>query len=247
VLRPLPKRTFKQLTAAERTIIRRMRSTSTVTLIAKVLEKHPSTVSRELRRNADTDGLYLDAHADAYARRRRTSAKSKGRIIENDLQLEAYVERLLAFGLSPEQIAGYMLRSGHPRPVSYRTVYRWVRRAWQGRKKYLRYRGKPRALYGSRKNDWDPGKRHISERPRMVETRERVGDWEADIVHGTQDDSRHCLLTLNDRATGFCIIRKLQAIDSHTVALAIIDALSVVPVETITCDNGVEFGRHKLI
>lgn len=108
-------------------------------------------------------------------------------------------------------------------------------------------RGRPRVPYGERKNSWDPNKRHISERPRLVEKRERVGDWEADLVHGTKDDSRHCLLTLNDRATGFGIVRKLRALDSYTVAYAIIGALADLPVETITCDNGFEFGRHKLI
>ena len=39
------------------------------------------------------------------------------RIIDNDLSLEAYVEKLLRFGLSPEQIAGYMGRSHHQRTM----------------------------------------------------------------------------------------------------------------------------------
>jgi len=180
VLSPLPTKHFTQLTAAEREIVRRMRPRNTLTLIAKVLGKHRSTISRELRRNVDKDGVYSEQHADAYARRRRERAKAKSRLIENDLQLEAYVERLLRFGLSPEQIAGYMRRSLHSRPLSYRTVYCWVHRAWQNRKRYLRYRGKPRVPYGTRKNSWDPNKRHISERPRLVQKRERVGDWEAD-------------------------------------------------------------------
>jgi transposase, IS30 family len=216
--------------------------------IARYLNKHPSTISREMRRNTNAAGIYFEGHAQAFAERRRLEGKAKTRIIENDLQLEAYIERMLKFGLSPEQIAGYMRRRPHhERAVSYRTVYRWVHRSWQSRKKYLRYRGKPRVPYGQRKNSWDPEKRHISERPRVVEKRERIGDWEADLVHGTQDDSRECILTLNERATGFAIGRKISAIDSTSVASKIIAALDDLPVETLTCDNGFEFGRHKKI
>jgi IS30 family transposase len=224
-----------------------MRGTSSLALIARTLQKHPSTVSRELRRNRNVDGMYYEVHADGKAVKRRKESKTDARIIDNDLQLQAYVERLLKFGLSPEQIAGYMRRHAHARPVSYRAVYRWVHREWQARKQLLRYRGKPRVPYGTKKDSWDPNKRHISERPRIVDLRERVGDWEADLVHGTQDDSRHCILTLNDRATGFGIGRKITALNSESVAYVIVDALRGVPVETITCDNGSEFGRHQLI
>jgi len=215
--------------------------------IARLLGRHRTSVWREVRRNANAGGMYYEVHAEGLLRRRRLKAREKLRVVENDLMLEEFMEKLLRFGLSPEQIAGYMRRSGHRRPVSYRTVYRWVHRRWQGRKALLRFGGKTRAAYGSRKGSWDANKRHISERPRIVEMRQRVGDWEADLVHGTQDDSRHCLLTLNDRATGFCIIRKLTALDALTVSVAIIGALSGFPAETITCDNGFEFGRHRRI
>ena len=52
------------------------------------------------------------------------------------------------------------------------------------------------------------GKRHISERPAVVSTRGRLGDWEADTVMGT--GSSHCLLTLVERRSGFAFIRKLK-------------------------------------
>jgi transposase, IS30 family len=247
---PLPSsdaKKFTHLTERERGIIRIMYRHSSLAFVARTIQKDPSTVSREIRRNRNIDGVYYEVHADSRAKRRRLAAKAGARIIENDLQLQGYIERLFTFGLSPEQIAGYMRRQNHERPLSYRTLYRWTHRDWQARKKYLRYRGKPRVPYGRKKDSWDPHKRHISERPRIVEKRERVGDWEADLVHGTQDDSRHCILTLNDRATGFCIARKVVALDSTSMAYVMIDALRHVPVQTITCDNGSEFGRHRLV
>jgi len=216
-----------------------------VRYIAEVLGKHRSTIFREIRRNKNAGGLYYEQHAQSFLRKRRIEARAGFRVIENNPVLEEYVEKLLEFGLSPDQICGHGRRVDRNPELSYRTIYRWVHRAWQSRKRLLRHHGKPRAPYGSRKAAWDPNKRHISKRPAVVAKRERVGDWEADLVHGTQDDSRHCLLTLNDRATGFCIVRKLTAIDSNTVARAIIGALQGLPVRTLTCDNGFEFGRHK--
>ena len=239
---------FSQLTLAEREIIRRMLSQKRrVREIATVLGKDRSTIFRELKRNKNAGNQYYEDHAQSFLRKRRLKARGKFRIIENDLTLEAYVENLLKFGLSPEQVAGYMIRSRHERALSYRTLYRWVHRSWQTRKALLRFRGKVRAPYGSRKNAWDPNKRHIRERPAIVQKRERVGDWEADLVHGTHDDSLHCLLTLNDRATGFCVIQKIAALDTYSVAYKIIAALSGLPVRTITYDNGFEFGRHKFL
>jgi IS30 family transposase len=94
---------------------------------------------------------------------------------------------------------------------------------------------------------WQAQKRHISERPRIVEKRERAGDWEADLVHGTQDDSRHCLLTINDRASGFVIIKKVTTLYPSSMAVIIALALKGLPVHTITVDNGIEFGHHKSI
>ena len=190
---------------------------------------------------------YLEDHAQAILRRRRVSARAQFRVIENDTLLEGQAEGLFNYGLSPDQIAGFFERVHQVQKVSRSTLYRWVHRQWQSRKGLLRFRGKVRAPYGSKRDSWDPDKRHISTRPALVEERERVGDWEADLVHGTQDDSKHSLLTLNDRATGFVVIRKLSSLSSDVSAGVIVRALEGLPVETITCDNGWEFGRHQYI
>jgi IS30 family transposase len=179
--------------------------------------------------------------------RRRKAAKAPYLIIDNDLQMEAYVEKLLQSHLSPEQIAGYMRRSGYARPVCHKTIYSWVHRRWQSRKAYLRFKGRPRVTYGARRGSWQPHKRHISERPLIVEKRRRAGDWEGDLVHGTKDDSRHALLTLNDRASGFVIIRKITTLNAFMVAHLIEIALRGLPVHTITFDNGFEFGQHQTL
>ncbi len=191
--------------------------------------------------------MYLERHAHAAMLRRRRAAKEKYRVIDADLQLAMNIESLLKNSLSPEQIAGYMKRASHLRPVCHQTIYNWIHRRWQSHKAYLRFKGRPRVPYGAGKRFWQPHKRHISQRPPVVEKRRRVGDWEGDLVHGCKDDSRHALLTLVDRASGFAIIWKVQTLYPHLVAHHVEIALRRFPVHTITFDNGFEFGHHRTI
>jgi transposase, IS30 family len=245
------KRKYSHLSLAEREVIRRMLTQKcSHREIARVLGKSRSTVWREIRRNTDAGVLYYyERHAQACARRRRKAAKAKSLIIENDLGMQDYIEDLFAKHFSPEQIVGWMRRSEYSRfrTVCQRTIYNWVHRQWQKRKSFLRFKGRPRVGYGDRKGSWQPHKRHISERPRAVEKRRRVGDWEADLVHGTQDDSRHCLLTINDRATSYVVIWKIQTLVPASVAQILAIALRGLPVHTITVDNGFEFGHHQTV
>jgi IS30 family transposase len=215
--------------------------------IARTLGKHRSTITREIHRNTNAGGIYYEVHAHASMLRRRKIAKSPSLIIDNDLQLQANIEKLFKASLSPEQIVGYMRRMGHTRRLCHKTIYNWVHRRWQTRRAYLRFKGRPRVPYGAGKNFWHPHKRHISERPAIVEKRRRAGDWEGDLVHGTRDDSRHALLTLVDRASGFGIIWKIRTLYPHMIAHIVEIALRDLPVRTITFDNGFEFGHHKTI
>ena len=215
--------------------------------IARILGKHRASICRELARNTTEIGIYYEKFAQTKTRNRRKAAKASQIVIDNDMQMEMHIESFLKRHLSPEQIAGYMRRSGYPRAVCHKTIYAWVHRKWQSRKAYLRFKGRPRIPYGVRKRSWQPQRRHISERPRIVEKRVRAGDWEGDLVHGTKDDSRHALLTLNDRASGFCIIRKVTTLSPFPMAHIIATALKDLPVHTITFDNGIEFGQHKTI
>ena len=159
--------------------------------IARLLGKHRSTIVRELKRNTNAGGIYYEVHANAWMLRRRKTAKAASLVIDRDPQLEMNLEQLLKNSLSPEQIAGYTRRAGHIRSLCHQTIYDWIHRRWQSRKTYLRFKGRPRVPYGAGKRFWQPHKRHISERPLIVEKRRRVGDWEGDLVHGVKDDSRH--------------------------------------------------------
>lgn len=240
------KKKYVQLTFAERQFIRaKLTENMRVRWIAQILGKHRSTVFREIRRNVNAAGIYDAHHAQSFLRKRRVDARKEMRIIENDVQLQMQIENLFARSLSPEQIVGYLKRQGHIRNISRQAIYEWVHRDWRDRKKYLRFKGRPRVKYGERKNSWQPGKRHIRERPALIKKRRRAGDWEGDLVHGCKDDSRHALLTLVDRASGHGVVRKVQTLRALPIAHIVAIALRGRPVRTITFDNGFEFGQHK--
>lgn len=242
-----PKRRFTQLTFDERMMLRRLLTQKhRVREIAATLGKDRSTIFREIRRNTNALGIYDPHHATGFLRKRRIAARSKFRIIENDPQLETRIENLLKEQhLSPEQIVGYMERGLNLRRVCHKTIYNWIERDWQGRKTYLRHKGRPRFAFGERKRAWQKDKRHISERPKIVEKRARAGDWEGDLVHGSKDDSRHALLTLVDRKAGVVVGHKVQTLKPHLMAHIVKIALAGRPVHTLTFDNGIEFAHHK--
>src|SRR5512133_1486311 len=92
--------------------------------IAAFLGRSPSTVSRELRRNADGLGRYraTTAHALAY---HRASRPKPGKLAQT-LALRGTVEVALAKKYSPEQIAGRLKVEFPNRPemqVSTETIY----------------------------------------------------------------------------------------------------------------------------
>jgi IS30 family transposase len=86
-----------------------------------------------------------------------------------------------------------------------------------------------------------PNRIDISERPEVVDKRERIGDWEGDTVHG---QNAH-LVTLVDRSTRFTLVRRVPNKTKETVADAMFEMLSKVHnVKTVTLDNGGEFAAH---
>ena len=240
---------YHQLNAEERIVIATLhRQGLPLGRIAQELQRHRSTVWRELERNRSPyDGWYRSAraHERAVARRRRS---------RRNQQFEpahlARVEHLLRAQWSPEQVAGHLRRHGEFR-ISHETIYRHIWRDHraggtlhqqlrgarkQRRKRYGRYDSRGRLA----------GKRLIGERPAAVETRRRIGHWEIDTVLGT---TRQCVVTLVERKTGFLLLGKLRARTTAELNRATIALIRRHPgrFRTITADNGTEFHGYPAI
>ena len=214
--------------------------------IAKEIKVHKATVSRELRRNGSGQWGYNSSRAVALARERHRE-KRKYRIDEATLKS---IESLLRCEWSPEQISERLGVEGLV-TASHETIYRHIyRNKQEGGDLYthLRRRHKYRKRihkYCSRKG-WDT-RRPISERPTIVELRERLGDWEADTIIGRE--KKGGILSLVERRSRYCLLQKVTTKSAQTVAEAV--CASLLPVKdkviTITSDNGIEFTRHQTI
>lgn len=96
--------------------------------IADRLSRAPSTIYRELKRNAHQDaelpklnGYYAVTAQDKAERRRAVHRK-----LVRYPELKAAVEEALEAGWSPEQIAGRMRLEGHQVRLSHETIYRFA-------------------------------------------------------------------------------------------------------------------------
>lgn len=217
--------------------------------IAVAIGKSPSAISRELRRNRDARN---DAYrADLAARKSNKRKKEKPKAVRFTADMRGYVEELLARKLSPEQIVGVAVAEGREM-VSHERIYQHV---WQDKKRggalhqHLRTRGKRYRKRGAAKDSRGiiPGRVDITQRPLVVEKRERFGDLEMDTIIGK--GHKGAIVTINDRATGLLRMRKVVRKEAALVAQAAIELLAPWKplLHTATSDNGKEFADHGMI
>src|SRR5436190_22805878 len=91
--------------------------------MARLMERHPSTISRELRRNATPyDGAYRPSRAQEQANGRRSRTRRWSKLTAKDWM---HVERPLSEQHSPDQISGRLRREGILE-VSYQTIYNHI-------------------------------------------------------------------------------------------------------------------------
>jgi IS30 family transposase len=241
---------YRQLAQGERYVMARMMHQGySYRAIAKVLDRSVSTISRERRRNqTHHDGRYRAEKAQQYAMARRSRTRKKS---QYSLEEWAKVTGLLERKWSPEQIAGRACAM-RLSMMSKETIYRYVKRerhaggqTWRHLRILSKFGRKRRGSPATRGRL--VGKRHISERPKAVELRVRMGHWEGDTVMGS--DMRHCVLTLVERVSGYVIIKKLTARTKEQAAAALKQAINEVrhKVRTITLDNGTEFHDYDKV
>jgi IS30 family transposase len=239
---------FKHLTMEEREVISQMHFAGhSRAAIARRLGRDPSTIGRELTRNAAKDGTYsaCSAQQQAAARRRDRPRRVKMEAPETNM----YVRMRLTQRWSPDQIAGRLKREFPDDPrrrVSHQTIYDWIKQDddrvhWQ---QCLRRGGRRRPQRDDRGKL--PACVSIASRPRIVDSRRRFGDWEGDTIVG----KRHTggVVTLNERKSGYLITRKVKDRTARRVRRAITQRMSQLPPavrRTLTLDNGKEFSEHE--
>jgi IS30 family transposase len=220
--------------------------------IARMLHKHPSAISRELKRNKNDSGRYLAKEAKLKTKERRVRANKRFKKIEHDTGLRKYVVQKLRKYLSPEQIAGQWNRSHENQRIGKDTIYKFVYGKRKDLVKYLRcQKGKYRRRYGTRireKQREELKKRRIDVRPELINLRQRIGDWEGDTVRGN-GGSGH-IITYVERKSGYLVAGKTEKATAESINEFTIREFSKIARGkrlSITYDNGSEFAGYDTI
>lgn len=244
---------YKHLTREERYYIEQRKASQiaiSIRQLAREMNRSPSSISRELKRNFDPDfGFYSGIRAESISIERRKSGviKKIDRITDT---IREVLFGMLQERTSPEQICG-RLKHKHGIRISYTTLYRYINAdKLNGGKLYLNLRHGT-TKYRRKTNRYNicaiVNKKRIEQRPIAAAEKKEPGHWEIDTVFGLQQKSY--LLTLTDKATKFQLVKKLENKEAATVLAAMQDimAFTLLPFKTITSDNGTEFAAHELI
>jgi IS30 family transposase len=214
--------------------------------IGRRLNRNPSTISRELKRNRWCDGYEA-------IRAQRSSCLRKSHTNKTHPQKEpwiySYVLEKLKEGWSPEQISGRLELEKGLKIIHWETIYRWIhlpeyksKRLWE----YLTIKRRKRHKKYGRKvvRVRIPNRVSIHLRDKSVESRNIFGHWEADSVIGQQTKSKiiHTEVERKTRYLQAMIINSKLAIDTVEIQKKIFSNL---PAKTVTMDNGLEFVKHE--
>lgn len=212
--------------------------------IATALDRSPSTISREIRRNS-VENSYTPKKAQhkSYVRWKYRKPYLK-KIRQND-ELECFIREKLQLDWSPETIAGIWNQKDETK-ISPLTIYKYVYSSfgcsltdYLYSKRKRKKKRKPKT-----KRVLIPDRVWIDERPKTIEKRSRSGDYEGDLIVSQKND-RTVIATLVCRSSRMLLATILPNKKPTIVCEAMKALLNKKPLKTVTLDNGVEFREHR--
>lgn len=221
--------------------------------IAAILERSPSTVSREVSRNRaryrprrKPDNPYWYNHWRAqnlYIRRRREQNRAA---LKPDTIAWDYILAGLHATWSPEEICGRWSKMlPRAKPICVSTIYRYIKLKKFPEitaKNHLRRRGKRMLPRNSNYNSIQPD-RIIPQWPDVIRNRLRLGDWEGDTVCG--GTGKDALVSMVDRKSRFLRLGLLRSKSAEETRQVMEHLMEGLPVESISLDNGSEFSAFR--
>ncbi|MDV7210049.1 IS30 family transposase [Azotobacter beijerinckii] len=226
--------------------------------IARLLNRSPSTVSREIHRNRGAHGRYITDEAQHFMQARRQACRPR-RKLEPGSELFELTAHLLRKRFSPEQIAGKLRSMEFPQfedaYVCRETIYNALYALPVGelRKELIvclrqsKTTRKPRTGGVDRRNQI-PEMVSIHVRPPEIEDRLMPGHWEGDLIKGKANAS--AVGTLVERTSGYLMLVKMNdatatsAVEGFSAAL---NRMRLAVRKSMTYDQGREMVRHAEI
>jgi IS30 family transposase len=257
-------RTYSHLNLAERVFMETQLSLGIdASAIARSLQRAPSTVLRELRRNGwkpemecawpRVAGGYRSLAAGRRARRMAAKPRVEARLRPGSALWEHGVEYLRQ-GLSPAQIARTLARMPDPVRLSYETIYNSLYAMPRGHlrsallklmRRHHRARRPHRGNMGASKAPI-PEMVLIDQRPSEAGQRLIPGHWEGDLIIGKGNRSQVGVLV--DRKTLFLALVKLDSPRPDHVSPAFAGILNRFDSQlrrSLTFDQGSEMRHYK--
>ncbi|MGW8320708.1 MAG: IS30 family transposase, partial [Thermodesulfobacteriota bacterium] len=243
-------RKYAQLTIEERCEIARLRASGvSIRQIAATLDRSPSTIAREMKRNGSQNGQYRPGYADQQSRARRWT----GSKLDRSPDLRQAVLSRLAQGWSPEQVAGRLAGDTGTPVISHETIYRFIYSQIARTKDYSWRHYLPRGKFnrGRRRRKRSSSatfialRRPVSERPQQADDRRTPGHWEADLM--LFKTYGQAVLTMHERHSRLLIAVRPPNKAAGPIAKAMHRIVAPLPEpwrQTVTFDNGTEFAHH---
>ena len=224
--------------------------------VADAMNRSPSTISRELRRNTVSVRGYLPHTAHRLSVTRRARPRQPKLLVNRELQ--EFVHSGLDKKWSPQQISNRLVKDFPDAPdmrVSTETIYQAI---------YVHARGELRRELGkhlrrgrvARKPHRQPDARRprfvdamtpITDRPVEIETRQIPGHWEGDLIIGAATGS--AIATLVERTSRYVMLAHLgRERGAEAVRDSLITTIRKMPEVlrgTLTWDQGAEMSEHR--
>lgn len=250
-----PIRSKRALTQLEREEISRGLSANlSIRNIAKSLNRHPSTVSREINRNGGIAKYRaISADKQTWIRAKRPK-KSK---LQINIGLNDIITDKLSNKWSPEQISGYLKRT-YPNDItmhiSHESIYKtlYIQSRGHLKKDLLKHLRTQRVMRQSKQFNTKGNARggiidavSIHDRPKDIDDRTIPGHWEGDLICGS---NKSYVATLVERTSRFTLLVKLNGNDTASVVNAITNKIIELPTQlkkSLTWDRGMELAKHK--
>ena len=243
---------YTHLSAAERLEFYQLRTNPALSLsvIATIMNRSCSTLSRELQRNSVEPGLYLPDTAEQKSQSRRQASKPRFGSVSAETITE--IKARLNQYHSPEQIVGRLQREGKLSP-GHETLYQMIDANHEGLGEYHQYlrqgRGKRKRRKEVKSNQGGIiGRVGIENRPTIAAEKTEVGHWESDTMIG--GNHYGVIVTHVDKRSKYLVAglgKNKTAEVNNQVTIELFSGIREADRKTMTFDNGKEFSGHAII
>jgi IS30 family transposase len=220
--------------------------------MARLLNRHPSTISREINRNSQPHEMmrgYVGLFAHRQAKDRKIKAGQRPRLKDDNIR--AYVKQQMKIGWTPEIIAHYVKKIFKGLSISHEAIYQYIYHDWPEGVEYLPRKHTKRLGKGykhSRNRCPIPNRIDIKKRSKKINERKVFGHWESDTLES--DQSKVVINVIKERKSRLVKMTRLETKKADLTKQSIIDRLRILPNkarQSITYDNGSENYYHEQV